>query len=491
MRPRNFLAHNAVSLAYDFVSTEFKGAYVLTIARRVIPFAILLTAGLSAAQRPQQAPADAIKIPIETYTLPNGLTVILSVDRSTPTVAVAVWYHVGSKNETPGRTGFAHLFEHVMFTGSGNVPYGLHDKMTEGVGGGNNGTTSNDRTVYYETVPGNYLETALWLESDRMGFLLETLDIAKLNAQRDIVKNERRQSVDNQPYGRASEIISQAIYPAAHPYSWSVIGSMEDLSAASEEDVKNFFRLYYAPNNAFLAITGDFDSNQAKTWVTRYFGGLPRGKAVSRPAARPVTLDGEKRLVYEDRVQVPRLYIVWPTVGLDNDDRFALQVLDAITAGPRTARLTKALIYDKQAAAAVGTSQDSSETAGEFQITITPRPGHSLTDLEQATDAIFERIKSEGPTAEEIQRATAGLEIQFVSGLQSNLTKAMRLADGAGFHTNPAYYQTEYAKSLAVTSEDVKRVANKYLTRGRVVLSVVPVGQLGQASRPADSKLVK
>ena len=213
----------------------------------------------SAAQQP-----STINIPFERYTLPNGLTVILSQDHSTPTVAVNAWYHVGSKNETPGRTGFAHLFEHVMFTGSGHVPYGTHDKLTEGVGGSNNGTTSNDRTTYYETVPSNYLESALWLEADRMGFLLDTLDLAKLNAQREIVKNERRQSLDNQPYGRAGELLSQATYPASNPYSWDVIGSMEDLSAASEDDVKNFFRLYYAPNNAFLAIVGDFDAAQAK-----------------------------------------------------------------------------------------------------------------------------------------------------------------------------------------------------------------------------------
>jgi zinc protease len=473
---------------------NLKELFVRTIFQTFVAAAILIVAGSAAGQEPQRtqpAPSTTIKIPLETYTLPNGLTVILAADHSTPTVAVAMWYHVGSKNETPGRTGFAHLFEHVMFTGSGHVPYGLHDKYTEGVGGNNNGTTSNDRTVYFETVPSNYLETALWLESDRMGFLLDTLDIAKLDAQRDVVKNERRQGVDNQPYGRASEIISQAIYPAAHPYSWPVIGSMADLSAASEDDVKNFFRLYYAPNNAFLSLAGDFDPSQAKAWVTKYFGGLPRGKPVSRPAAAPVTLDSEKRLVYEDRVQVPRLYIVWPTVGMNNDDRFALSVLDAITAGPRTARLTKELVYDQQAAANVGTSQDSNETVGEFQITITPRPGHSLTDLEQATDAIFQRIKTEGPTAEEIQRATAGLELQFVSGLQSNLNKALQLADGAGFHNNAAYYQTEYAKSLAVTAADVKRVANKYLTRGRVVLSVVPVGKTDQASKPAESKLVK
>jgi zinc protease len=324
-----------------------------------------------------------------------------------------------------------------------------------------------------------------------MGYLLDTLDIEKLNAQRDVVKNERRQSYDNQPYGRSSEILSQAVYPPTHPYSWPVIGSMADLSAASEEDVKNFFRLYYAPNNAFLSIVGDFDVAQAKAWVAKYFGDFPRGKALARPSARPVTLDMEKRLVFEDRVQIPRLYIMWPTVGLDNDDRFALQVLDAITAGPRTARLTKALVYDQQAAASVATSQDSSENAGEFQIIITPRPGHSLTELEQSTDALLQRLKTEGPTAEEIQRATAGLELQFVSGLQSNLGKGLRLADGAGFEGNAGQYQIDYAKSLAVTAADVKRVANKYLTRGRVVLSIVPMGKLDQASKPAESKQVK
>ena len=248
-------------------------------------------------------------------------------DRTTPTVAVNVWYHVGSKNESPGRTGFAHLFEHVMFTGSGHVPYGLHDKLTEGVGGANNGTTSNDRTTYFETVPSNYLESALWLESDRMGFLLDTLDFAKLNAQRDIVKNERRQGVDNQPYGRVDEILAAATYPPSHPYSWDVIGSMADLSAASEDDVKQFFRVYYAPNNAFLAVVGDFDPAQAKAWVERYFGDIPRGSPIARPAVAPVSLRAVTRLVFEDCVQVPRLYVQWPTVGERDDDCFALDVL--------------------------------------------------------------------------------------------------------------------------------------------------------------------
>jgi zinc protease len=445
------------------------------------------TASLDAQQKTQN---DAIKMPFESYTLGNGLTVLLSEDHSTPTVSVNVWYHVGSKNETVGRTGFAHLFEHVMFTGSGHVPYGLHDKLTEGIGGSNNGTTNNDRTTYYETVPSNYLESALWLEADRMGYLLDTLDIAKLNAQRDIVKNERREGVDNQPYGRADEIIAAATYPPSHPYSWDVIGSMADLSAASEEDVKSFFRLYYAPNNAFLAIVGDFDPAQAKAWVRKYFDDLPRGKAVTRPSVAPVTLDIEKRLTYEDRVQVPRLYVNWPTVGQRSDDRFALAMLGAILAGPRTARLTKALVYDQQAASSVVARQGSNEDVGDFTVVITPRPNHSLTDLEQAAEAIIEKLKADGPTAEEIQRATAGLELSFLRGLQSNLGKAFRLTDGAGYHGNPGYFKTEYEKTLSVTPADVKRVANQYLTKGRVVLSVVPIGKPEMAAKAADSKKV-
>src|SRR5580765_7392342 len=386
-----------------------KGVVVNHKRRVLSALALVLTLSLSQpllGQKKNSAGSDSIKISFETYKLPNGLTVILSEDHTTPTVAVNVWYHVGSKNEIPGRTGFAHLFEHVMFTGSGHVPYGLHDKLTEGVGGGNNGSTSNDITNYYETIPSNYLESALWIEADRMGFLLDTLDLAKLNAQRDIVKNERRQSLDNQPYGRAGELLSQATYPSSHPYSWDVIGSMEDLSAASEEDVKNFFRLYYAPNNAFVTIVGDFDPAQAKTWIAKYFGDIPRGKPIVRPAAPPVTLTQPQRLTFEDRVQVPRLYVLWPTVGEKSDDRFALDVLGEILTGPRTARLTKALVYDSQAAAAASARQGSNEDVGEFVVTITPRPGHALTDLEAAMDAVVDRLKSEGPTAEEVQRAT-------------------------------------------------------------------------------------
>ena len=454
---------------------------------RSLVVAVLLAMPALAAQR---APSDVLKVPFDTYTLPNGLTVILSVDRTTPTVAVNVWYHVGSKNEAVGRTGFAHLFEHVMFTGSGHVPYGLHDKLTEGVGGSNNGTTNNDRTNYYQTVPANYLETVLWLESDRMGFLLDALDLAKLDAQRDIVKNERRQGVDNQPYGRAFEILSRATYPDGHPYSWSVIGSMDDLSAASEEDVKSFFRLYYAPNNAYIAIVGDFHPAQAREWVAKYFGGIARGEPIERPVARPVGLDKEKRLVYEDRVEVPRLYLQWPTVGERDDDRFPLDVLASILAGARTARLTKALVYDEQSAANISAFQSTSEDAGEFAVIVTPRPGHSLTAIEAAADAIIARLRTEGPTDEEIRKAVAGEELAFIRSLESNLGKAFRLADGAAYHGDPGAFRDDYQRMLAVTAADVRRVADKYLGPGRVVLSIVPAGKSGEASNPEASMRV-
>jgi zinc protease len=435
----------------------------------------------------QQSRPSTLRIPFESYALPNGLRVVLAPNNASPTVAVTVWYHVGSKNEAKGKTGFAHLFEHVMFTGSGHVPYGVHDRLTEGVGGSNNGTTSRDRTTYFETVPSNYLETALWLESDRMGFLLDTLDIPKLNAQRDIVKNERRQRMDNQPYGLVDEIVSSTLYPATHPYSWDVIGSMADLTAASETDVKDFFRLYYSPANAIVSIAGDFQPQQAKAIVAKYFGAFPHGAAIVRPAAPPVTRDSETRLVYEDRVQVPRLIIVWPTVGMQSDDRFALAVLDAISAGPRTTRLTKALVYDRQLATSINARQDSDESAGEWRLTITPRPGVSLTDLESAANTILDTLKVEGPTAEEIQRATAGLELDFVNGLESNFGRSMRLADGLGYENDAGAFQTEYQKMLAVTAADVKRVANKYLTKGRVVLSVVPIGKIEMAAKPSES----
>ncbi|MEO6212864.1 MAG: pitrilysin family protein [Vicinamibacterales bacterium] len=468
------------------MKTRYRTAALVAVT--ILPLA---ASAPQARQTNSSAPtSSAINIPFEDYKLPNGLRVILSRDRSTPTVAVNVWYHVGSKNEDVGRTGFAHLFEHVMFTGSANVPYGLHDKYTEGVGGSNNGTTDNDRTLYFETVPSNYLENSLWLEADRMGFLLESLDIAKLNAQRDIVKNERRQGVDNQPYGRAEEIIVEALYPKGHPYSWDVIGSMTDLSAASEADVKNFFRLYYAPNNAILTIVGDFDPAQAKQWVSRYFADIPAGKPITRPTIAPAALAATTRLLYEDRVPLPRLFIVWPTVGEKHPDHFALEILGPILSGARTARLTKALVYDKQAAASVSARQATAEDVGQFGVTLTPRAGNSLTDLENEVYAIIDRLKTEGPTAQELQGATAGEELGFLNGLQSNLGKSTTLADGAGYHDDPGYFKTDFEKRRGVTADEVKRAAAKYLGGGRVVLSIVPQGKPDLAAKPAESRKV-
>ena len=462
---------------------------------RRFALAVVLSVASALALPAQSGPApkpadDNIRIPFETYALPNGLRVVLAPDATTPTVAVNLWYHVGSKDEAPGRTGFAHLFEHVMFTGSGHIQYGMHDRLTEGVGGGNNGETDNDRTTYYDIVPSNYLETALWLESDRMGFLLDALDIEKLNAQRDIVKNERRQGVDNQPYGRVSEILSATMYPKGHPYSWPVIGSMEDLSAASEQDVKDFFRLYYAPNNAVIAIVGDFQPAQAKAWVNKYFSDIPKGKPITRAAIAQVTLEAEQRLVYEDRVQVPRLYVQWPTVGLKHEDRYALEVLGDVLSGSRTAKLTRALVYDKQVASAASAGQSSYEAIGEFNLFITPRPGNTLTDIEALADSVIDQLKKDGPTPQEIQKATAGLELSFVRELESNLGKSDQLASGATFFDDPGYFQQEYRKTLLVTPDDVKRVANKYLTKGRIVLSVVPTGKLDLAAKPDQSRKV-
>lgn len=446
-------------------------------------------APVAAAQRAPSAPS--LDIPFEKYSLPNGLTVVLSEDHSTPTVAVEVIYHVGSKNEVVGRTGFAHLFEHVMFTGSGHVPYGLHDRYTEGVGGGNNGQTWFDWTRYFETVPSNYLETALWLESDRMGFLLDSLDETKFKAQREIVQNERRQSYDNRPYGRDREVMSLAMYPKDHPYSWPTIGSMADLKAATVEDVKQFFRLYYAPNNATLVIVGDFEPAKAKALVGKYFGDLKRGAPITRPTVPPHALTSEKRLTLEDRVQIPQLTIMWPTVGVHSEDQSALDVLSDILGGSRTARLTKALVYDKQMAANVAVYQNPFESAGDFDIIVSPRPGHSLTAIEAEVDSIIAQIKRDGPTAEELARVKAGQEANFISGLQSNLGKAFQLAENQIFFNDPSYsFRVGYPRTQAVTVEDVKRVANRYLGPARVVLSNVPLGKTELASHASKSTVV-
>jgi len=439
----------------------------------------------------QASSSASIRIPFQKYSLPNGLTVVMSEDHSTPTVAVVITYHVGSKNEVPGHTGFAHMFEHVMFTGSGHVPYGVYDKYTGGVGGDNNGGTWSDGTQYYATVPSNYLETVLWLESDRMGFLLDSLDEAKFKAQRDIVQNERRERIDNQPNGRNGEVIDMTMFPPGHPYSWQTIGSMDDLKAATVEDVKNFFRLYYAPNNATLAIVGDFDPASAKAMVAKYFTDIPRGKTVVRPNVGPSSLTGEKRITLEDHVQIPQLTVVWPSVDMHSADQPALDLLSDLLGGSRTARITKALVYDKQSATRISAFQNPSENIGEFQVVAVPRPGHSLTELETQIDSIIAVLKRDGPTADELKRVKAGQQAQFISGLQSNLGKASQLANDQTFFADPSYtFRVQYPATQAVTAADIKRVANKYLGNMRVVLSTVPVGKTDVASHADRSTVV-
>ena len=465
------------------------GRLVRVLAATAAATALLVVAA-AAAPAARGGHGNAVNIPFERYTLANGLTVILAPDHATPQATVDVWYHVGSKNETAGHTGFAHMFEHVMFTGSAHVPYGTHDRLTEGVGGDNNGSTSNDRTQYYENIPSNYVESALWMEADRMGFLLDRLDEQKFQAQRDVVQNERRQRTDNQPYGRAYEILTSAMLPETHPYSWPVVGYMADLQKATVDDVKNFFRLYYSPSNATLAIVGDFDPAQVHQWVTKYFADLPAGSPVTRPVVPPVALAAPKRLVYEDRVQVPRLYVTWPSAGQDNDDTYALSVLTDILAGSRTARISKALVYDRQTATSANVFNDDNEKFGSLVLMLTPRPGHTLTELEASADSILAQFVQEGPTADEMARALAGTEFEFVSALESNLGKAEILNTGAVFRGDPAYYKVAYAKLKAVTAADVKRVAAKYLVTARVVLSVVPTGKPGLASNAEQSTKV-
>jgi zinc protease len=452
---------------------------------------MLVLPAIGAAQAKPAASRTSVDIPFEKYTLPNGLTVVLSEDHSTPTVAVDITYHVGSKNEVVGHTGFAHMFEHVMFTGSGHVPYGMHDRYTQGVGGENNGSTNFDATTYYETIPSNYLETVLWLESDRMGFLLDSLDDAKFKAQRDIVQNERRQSTDNAPNGRDFEVIGQAMWPKGHPYSWPPIGSMTDLKAATVEDVKNFFRLYYAPNNATLAIVGDIDRPTVRALVAKYFGDLPRGKAITRPVIGPSSLTGEKRLTFEDLVQVPRLTVAWPSVGAGSVDQPALDLLSDILGNTRTAWINKALVYDKQLAASANVFQSANESVGMFLMLLTPRPGHTLQELETAADAVIERMKRDGPTDDDLKRVKAGQQSSFINGLQSNLGKADQLAQNQAFFNDPSFgFRTQYARAQAVTAADIKRVANKYLTSKRVVLSTVPMGKTDLASYAEKSTVV-
>jgi zinc protease len=433
---------------------------------------------LALAGAPRAAAQEVPALPFEHYTLPNGLQVILHEDHSVPLVAVDVWYHVGSGNEQPGRTGFAHLFEHIMFMGSEHVPVGAFDQWLEAAGANNNGSTNGDRTNYYEWMPSNALPLALWLEADRMGWLLPTMDQSKLDLQRDVVKNERRQSYDNVPYGRAYETLAAALYPEGHPYHWPTIGSMADLSAASLEDVTSFFRTYYAPNNATLSIAGDFRADSAKAWIERYFGAIPRGPALPPPPAVPsVTIAADTFLVLEDRVQLPRVYQVWHSVRAFHPDDAPLAVLaDVLTSG-KTSRLYRALVYDRQLAQDVRASQDGARLDGDFAIVVTPRPGVEPRQVAEIVEAELRRVAESGVEPREVERARNSIRAGFLDGIASVLGKADQLA-AYNFHVGtPDFVRQDAARFDAVTPADVQRVAREYLSRPRVVLTVVPEGK--------------
>jgi zinc protease len=442
-----------------------------------------------AAGAPAALAAQALRVPHEQFTLPNGLTVIVHEDRSVPVVVVNTWFRVGSGDEGPGRTGFAHLFEHIMFMGSQHVPTGDFDRLLEAAGANNNGSTTEDRTNYYETGPANALPLMLWLDSDRMGFLLPEITPEKLDIQRGVVQNERRQGVDNQPYGLAEETILARLFPPGHPYSWPVIGSLADLQAATLEDVRDFFRTWYAPNNASIAIAGAISPADARRLVERWFGDIPRGPALTRNTPPPVRLEADVHHTLGDRVQLPRLYNAWHTVRLLHEDDAALDVLAGVLAGGRSSRLYRRLVYDLRIAADVVAYHDALRMDGSFRLYTTARPGHDLNELQRVVDEEIRRLVAEGPTAREVQRVQNQTEARFLDRMETVLGKADRLNHYAYFAGTPDWVQQDLDRTRRVTPADVQRVARQYLADAhRVVLSVVPQGRTTLAATPGAAR---
>ena len=427
-------------------------------------------------------------IPFEKYSLSNGLDVILQEDHSLPTVAVNVWYHVGSKDEEPGRTGFAHLFEHVMFEGSKHHNRNYFEPLQK-AGGELNGSTALDRTNYWENVPSNYLELALWLESDRMGFLLDALDQKRFDIQRDVVKNERRQSYENRPYGSSYLLLQPALFPPPHPYNWPTIGSQEDLDAASLDDVKGFFSRFYGPSNASLAIAGDFDPNQAKSWIEDYFGDIPPVPPVTRIGRMASSLTREVEIVLRDKVQLPRLYLVWPSVPLLDEAEAPLDILGAVLGSGKSSRLYRSLVYDKQIASDVSVSNYSEEIAGEFGIQITASPGHTLKEIQDVVETEIRRIRQEPPSEREVARAKNRLESQVtrqlerVGGFGGRADQLNHYNVMAG---DPGLVNTDLRRYLDVGSEDILRAARDVLGENRVHLSVLPEEQMSASASVVD-----
>ena len=449
--------------------------------RFVLWFALVLTAvSLDAQSRPPSPAAPSqpgtLEVPYRQFQLANGLNVIMHRDTSVPIATVNVWYHVGSANERQGRTGFAHLFEHLMFEGSKNVKEGEFDTLLEAAGGNNNGSTTNDRTNYVIDVPANALELALFLESDRMGYLLDTMTPARVNGQRDVVKNERRQSYENRPYGMASIEIDKMLWPASHPYSWPTIGYMEDLTAASHDDVVQFFKTYYAPNNASLVIGGDIDFDRTRALVEKWFGEIPRGADVAPVAPPAARLTSVKRQTLTDQVRLPRLYLAWLTPRLFAPGDAALDVLSSVLTGGKNSRLYKRLIYDTQMAQEVTAYQGSGALGSSFQIIATARPGHTVAEMQKAIDEEIERLKRQPPDAREVQRAVNQVEAGFYRRMErvgGFYGKADQLNSYFAAGGGPDYFAEDLARYTTLSPSDVQAAALEWLPSDRRVELVV------------------
>jgi zinc protease len=419
-----------------------------------------------------------LQVPYTHFTLPNGLNVILHEDHSVPLVSVNVWYHVGSANERPGRTGFAHLFEHLMFMGSGHVKPGEFDAWLEGAGGNNNGSTSNDRTNYWINVPANALELALFLESDRMGYLLDSMTPQIVDAQRDVVKNERRQSYENRPYGVANLLLFEMLFPKGHPYHWPVIGYMEDLTAASYEDTVEFFKRYYAPSNASLVVAGDIDSATARRLVEKWFSDVKAGPRPDPATIPGVALTEVQRKTITDRVQLPRITIAWLTPRHFAPGDAALDVVADVLAGGRNSRLYKRLVYDMQIAQDVSAFQVSQSLSSYFEIEATPRPGHTVDELLKVIDEEIARLQREEPSEREVQRAINKVEASYFNRMErvggfsgkADLLNAYFSETG-----NPDWFNEDLGRYRVLSPADIRATAAAFLPADRrVELTVMP-----------------
>ena len=416
-----------------------------------------------------------LTIAFDTFVLDNGLPVILHVDRSSPLVAVDVWYHVGSKDESPGRTGFAHLFEHLMFMGSRNAPYPAFDAIMEAWGGHNNGTTSNDRTNYYEIGPRNLLETFLWLEADRLATLPDVITDEELERQRKVVLNERRQSYENRPYGRAELAIPEAMYAPEHPYHWPTIGSHADLEAATVADVRAFFARFYRPSNASLVIAGDFDPAEARRLVDRYFGWQPRLPAPERaPKPAEPRLERDVQIAMTDRVQLPRLRLSWHAPALFAADDADLDMAAHVLGGGKSSRLYRALVFDKRIAQDVFAYQGSQLLSSMFQVGATAKPGHDLDELNAAINAEIDRLAADGPTDAELARARNTHLADFYKGLDHLQTRADLLNHYQHVLGDPDGVARDVGRYQQTTTESVRAAFARVAATRHLDLRITP-----------------